>query len=92
LQKVEISNIRLVIQVTDRLNRTHLYSNDPLYNATGAFHLRSELFRSLCRLYGNTTVTIHKGQLVVDLIDGANKNCVARMSQQNLAATIRTSW
>ena len=36
-------------------------------------------------MYGNTTVTIHKGQLVVDLIDGANKKLVWRgMSQQNL--------
>ncbi len=38
-------------------------------------------------MYGNTTVTIHKGQLVVDLIDATNKKLVWRgMSQQNLAA------
>jgi len=41
----------------------------------------------LTGMYGNTTVTIHKGQLVVDLIDAANKKLVWRgMAQQNLAA------
>ena len=65
------------------------YSNDPLYNATGGIppSIRVSPDRMLTGIYGNTTVTIHKGQLVVDLIDGANKKLVWRgMSQQNLAA------
>ena len=36
--------------------------------------------------YGNTTVTIHKGQLVVNLIDAAHKELVWRgMARQTLS-------
>jgi hypothetical protein len=91
LQKVEISNHPgLVIQVYGSIEQdSTLYSNDPLYNATGGIPPFDPSFSGSLwsGYYGNTTVTIHKGQLVVDLIDGANKKLVWRgMSQQNLAA------
>jgi hypothetical protein len=91
LQKVEINNHPgLIIQVYGSIDQeSTLYSNDPLYNATGGIPPFDPSFSgSLCSgYYGNTTVTIHKGQLVVDLLDAANKKLVWRgMSQQNLAA------
>jgi hypothetical protein len=91
LQKVEISdNPGLIIQVYGSIEQdSTLYSNDPLYNATGGIPPFDPSFSGSLwsGYYGNTTVTIHKGQLVVDLIDGANKKIAWRgMSQQNLAA------
>lgn len=91
LQKVEISdNPGLIIQVYGSIDQdSTLYSNDPLYNATGGIPPFDPSFSGSLwsGYYGNTTVTIHKGQLVVDLIDGANKKIAWRgMSQQNLAA------
>ncbi len=91
LQKVEINaNPGLIIQVYGSIDQdSTLYSNDPLYNATGGVPPFDPSFSGsmLTGMYGNTTVTIHKGQLVVDLIDAANKKLVWRgMSQQNLAA------
>lgn len=89
LQQVNISqNPGLVIQVYGSIDQdSTFYSNDPLYNATGGIPPFDPSFSGslLSGMYGNTTVTIHKGQLVVDLIDGANKKLVWRgMSQQNL--------
>jgi hypothetical protein len=91
LQKVEISNNPgLIIQVYGSIDQeSTLYSNDPLYNATGGIPPFDPSFSGSLwsGYYGNTTVTIHKGQLVVDLIDAANKKLAWRgMSQQNLAA------
>ena len=91
LQKVDIKeNPGLIIQVYGSIDQdSTFYSNDPLYNATGGIPPFDPSFSGsmLTGMYGNTTVTIHKGQLVVDLIDGANKKLVWRgMSQQNLAA------
>lgn len=91
LQKVTINdNPGLIIQVYGSIDQdSTLYSNDPLYNATGGIPPFDPSFSGslLTGMYGNTTVTIHKGQLVVDLIDAANKKLVWRgMSQQNLAA------
>lgn len=91
LQKVEITNNPgLIIQVYGSIDQeSTLYSNDPLYNATGGIPPFDPSFSGSLwsGYYGNTTVTIHKGQLVVDLIDAANKKLVWRgMSQQNLAA------
>jgi hypothetical protein len=83
-------NPGLVIQVYGSIDQeSTLYSNDPLYMATGGIPPFDPSFSGpmLTGQYGNTTVTIHKGQLVVDLIDAANKKLVWRgMSQQNLAA------
>jgi hypothetical protein len=91
LQKVEISNNPgLIIQVYGSIEQdSTLYSNDPLYNATGGIPPFDPSFSGSLwsGYYGNTTVTIHKGQLVVDLIDATNKKIAWRgMSQQNLAA------
>ncbi|MGB8885147.1 MAG: DUF4136 domain-containing protein [Candidatus Korobacteraceae bacterium] len=91
LQKVEINNNPgLIIQVYGAIDQdSTFYSNDPLYNATGGIPPFDPSFSGSLwsGYYGNTTVTIHKGQLVVDLIDAANKKLVWRgMSQQNLAA------
>jgi len=91
LQKVEITNHPgLIIQVYGSIDQeSTLYSNDPLYNATGGIPPFDPSFSGSLwsGYYGNTTVTIHKGQLVVDLIDAANKKLAWRgMSQQNLAA------
>ena len=90
LQKVEIDNHPgLIIQVYGSIDQeSTLYSNDPLYNATGGIPPFDPSFSGSLwsGYYGNTTVTIHKGQLVVDLLDAANKKLVWRgMSQQNLA-------
>ena len=91
LQKVTVNeNPGLIIQVYGSIDQdSTFYSNDPLYNATGGIPPFDPSFSGsmLAGMYGNTTVTIHKGQLVVDLIDGPNKKLVWRgMSQQNLAA------
>ena len=91
LQKVEINNNPgLIIQVYGSIDQeSTLYSNDPLYNATGGIPPFDPSFSGSLwsGYYGNTTVTIHKGQLVVDLIDAANKKLAWRgMFQQNLAA------
>lgn len=92
LQKVTVSeNPGLVIQVYGSIDQdSTFYSTDPLYNATGGIPPFDPSFSGPLlegQQFGNTTVTIHKGQLVVDLIDAANKKLVWRgMSQQNLAA------
>ena len=79
----------LVIQIYGSIDQdSTLYSNDPLYNATGGIPPFDPSFSGpmLSGQYGNTTVTIHKGQLVVDLLDAANKKLVWRgMAQQNLS-------
>jgi len=90
LQKVAMDdNPGLIIQVYGSIDQdSTFYSNDPLYMASGGIPPFDPSFSGspLTGMYGNTTVTIHKGQLVVDLIDGANKKLVWRgMSQQNLA-------
>lgn len=80
----------LIIQVYGSIDQeSSLTSNDPLYMATGGIPPFDPSFSGPLTTgqYGNTTITIHKGQLVVDLIDAANKKLVWRgMSQQNLAA------
>lgn len=91
LQKVTAEqNPGLVIEVFGSIDQdSTFYSNDPLYMATGGIPPFDPSFSgpALIGMYGNTTVTIHKGQLVVDLIDAANKKLVWRgMSQQNLAS------
>jgi len=81
---------QLIIQVYGSIDQeSSLTSNDPLYMATGGIPPFDPSFSGPLNTgqYGNTTITIHKGQLVVDLIDTANKKLIWRgMSQQNLAA------
>jgi hypothetical protein len=88
LQKVNIDqNPGLVIQVYGSIDQDTSYnSTDPLYAATGGIPPFDPSFSGplLSDQFGATSVTIHKGQLVVDLI--ANKKVVWRgMSQENLS-------
>jgi Domain of unknown function (DUF4136) len=79
----------LIVQVYGSIDQdSTLYSNDPLYTATGGIPPFDPSFSGPLNVgqYGNTTVTIHKGQLVVDLIDAANKKLVWRgMAQESLS-------
>jgi hypothetical protein len=91
LQRVNIEqNPGLIIQVYGSVDQeTSFNSTDPLYNATGGIPPFDPSFSGPIT-YGNfgaTSVVVHKGELVVDLIDAANKKLVWRgISQQNLAA------
>jgi hypothetical protein len=90
LQKVTVEeHPGLIIEVFGSVDQdSTFYSNDPLYNATGGIPPFDPSFSGslFSGYYGNTTVTIHKGQLVVDLVDAANKKLAWRgMSSQNLA-------
>jgi len=91
LQKVNIDqNPGLVIQVYGSIDQDTSYnSTDPLYAATGGIPPFDPSFSGPIlagQQYGATPVTIHKGQLVVDLIDAASKKLIWRgMSQQNLS-------
>jgi hypothetical protein len=88
LKKVA-SNPDLILQVYGSIDQdSTFYSNDPLYNATGGIPPFDPSFSgpALAGTWGNTTVTIHKGELVVDLIDASAKKLVWRgMAQQNLS-------
>ena len=88
LKKVA-SNPDLILQVYGSIDQdSTFYSNDPLYNATGGIPPFDPSFSgpALSGTWGNTTVTIHKGELVVDLIDASAKKLVWRgMAQQNLS-------
>ena len=83
------SNPDLVIKIYGSIDQEiSAYSNDPLYMATGGIPPFDPSLSgpALIGMYGNSTVTIHKGQLVVDLIDPAVKKLVWRgMAQDNLA-------
>jgi hypothetical protein len=90
LQRVEMTqNPGLVLKIYGSVDQeSTLYSNDPLYMATGGIPPFDPSFSGPLNtgMYGNTTVTIHNGQLVVDLIDAANKKLVWRgMAQDNLS-------
>jgi len=82
------SNPDLIIQVYGSIDQESSFtSNDPLYNATGGIPPFDPSFSgpALAGTWGNTTITIHKGELVVDLINASAKKLVWRgMSQQNL--------
>jgi len=87
LQLVSL-NPDLVIQVYGSVDQENsFYTNDPLYGATGGIPPFDPSFSgpALIGMYGNTTVTIHKGQMVVDLLDPAARKLVWRgMAQDNL--------
>src|SRR5271167_3385593 len=84
------SNPDLIIKVYGSIDQeSTAYSNDPLYGATGGIPPFDPSLSgpALVGTWGNTTVTIHKGELVVDLLDPAAKKLVWRgMAQDNLAA------
>jgi len=89
LKKVT-SNPDLIIRVYGSIDQdSALTSNDPLYMATGGIPPFDPSFSgpALAGTWGNTTVTIHKGELVIDLIDAGAKKLVWRaMAQQNLSS------
>jgi Domain of unknown function (DUF4136) len=84
------SNPDLVIKVYGSIDQeSTAYANDPLYMGTGGVPPFDPSFSGpmLVGTWGNTIVTIHKGELVVDLLDFAAKKLVWRgMAQDNLAA------
>ena len=84
------SNPDLVIKVYGSIDQeSTAYSNDPLYGATGGIPPFDPSLSgpALVGTWGNTTVTIHKGELVVDLLDYAAKKLVWRgIAQDNLSA------
>jgi hypothetical protein len=84
------SNPDLIIKVYGSIDQeSTAYSNDPLYMATGGIPPFDPSLSgpALVGTWGNTTVTIHKGELVVDLLDPAAKKLVWRgIAQDNLAA------
>jgi hypothetical protein len=79
----------LIIQVYGSIDQETSYnSTDPLYNGSGGIPPFDPSFSGplLYGQFGATSVTIHKGQLVVDLIDGSTMKVAWRgMAQQNLA-------
>ena len=83
------SNPDLIIQVYGSIDQeSTFYSNDPLYMGTGGVPPFDPSFSGplLAGTWGNSTVTIHKGQLVVDLIQASTKKLVWRgIAQQNLS-------
>src|SRR5271169_4634418 len=84
------SNPDLIIKVYGSIDQeSTAYSNDPLYMGTGGIPPFDPSLSGpmLVGTWGNTTVTIHKGELVVDLLDFAAKKLVWRgIAQDNLAA------
>ena len=83
------SNPDLIIQVYGSIDQESSFNSmDPLYNATGGIPPFDPSFSgpALAGTWGNTTVTIHKGELVIDLINANARKLVWRgMSQQNLS-------
>jgi hypothetical protein len=80
LQKVA-SNPDLIIQIYGSVDTDMtMYSNDPIYGATGGIPPFDPSMNgpAFIGFYGNTTVTIHKGELVVDLVDARAKKLVWR--------------
>jgi Domain of unknown function (DUF4136) len=83
-------NPDLVIHLYGSIDQeSSLTSNDPLYMATGGIPPfdPSAFGPALSGTWGNTTITIHKGQLVVDILDVSAKKLVWRgMATDNLSA------
>lgn len=89
LQKVT-SNPDLIIQMYGALDDDMtMYSNDPIYGATGGIPPFDPGMNgpAFVGFYGNTTVTLRKGQMVVDLIDAKAKKLVWRgMATESVAS------
>jgi len=84
------SNSDLIVRIYGSIDQdSTFYSNDPLYMGTGGVPPFDPSFSGplLAGTWGNSTVTIHKGELVIDLIDAGAKKLVWRaMAQQNLSS------
>ena len=81
-QKVD-TNPDVIVQVYGSIDQdSTFYSNDPLYMGTGGIPpfdpSATGPALAATGYYGNTTVTIHKGELVVDLIQAAAKQVAWR--------------
>ena len=89
LQKAA-SNPDLIIQIYGSVDQeSTMYSNDPLYAGTGGIPPfdPSMTGPAFVGFYGNTTVTIHKGEMVVDLIDAKTKKLVWRgMAEESVSS------
>ena len=89
LQKVT-SNPDLIVQIYGSLDDDlTMYSNDPIYGGTGGIPPfdPSMTGPTFVGFYGNTTVTLHKGDMVVDLIDAKTKKLVWRaMATEGISA------
>ena len=89
LQRVT-SNPDLIIQIYGSVDTDMtMYSNDPLYGATGGIPPfdPSMTGPAFIGFYGNTTVTVHKGEMIVDLIDARAKKLVWRaMATESVSA------
>jgi len=75
------SNPDLIIQIYGSVDTDMtMYSNDPIYGATGGIPPFDPSMNgpAFVGWYGNTTVTIHKGEMVVDLVDAKAKKLVWR--------------
>ena len=83
-------NPDLVIHLYGSIDQeSSMTSNDPLYMATGGIPPfdPSAFGPALAGTWGNTTITLHKGQLVVDILDVSAKKLVWRgMATDNLSA------
>ncbi len=89
LQKVQ-TNPDLIIQVYGSIDDDEtLTSNDPLYMATGGIPPFDPSLSGPADIgmWGNTTVTVHKGQLVVDLIDVSAKKLAWRGMSMEAVST-----
>ena len=89
------ANPDLIIQVYGSVDdESTFYSNDPLYMGSGGIPPFDPSMSGPAFVgdWGSTTVTIHKGEMVVDLIQARAKKLAWRaMSQQSLARKIRRS-
>lgn len=89
LRKVD-SKPDLIVQVYGSIDSdSTFYSNDPLYMGTGGVPPFDPSMTGPAFVgdWGNSTVTIHKGDLVVDLIQASAKKLVWRgMAMQNISS------
>ena len=89
LQKVA-ANPDLIIQIYGSVDQDMtMYSNDPLYAGTGGIPPfdPSMTGPAFIGFYGNTSVLVHKGDMVVDLIDAKTKKLVWRgMAQESVSS------
>lgn len=87
LQKVT-SNPDLIIQIYGSVDQDMtMYSNDPIYAGTGGIPPFDPSMNgpAFIGFYGNTSVMVHKGELVVDLIDAKTKKLAWRgMAQESI--------
>ncbi len=89
LQKVT-SNPDLIIQIYGSVDQDMtMYSNDPIYAGTGGIPPFDPGMNgpAFIGFYGNTSVMVHKGTLVVDLIDAKTRKLAWRaMAQESVSS------